>query len=207
MDKAIRVLHRTQALSPHGFIVHLEGRNPGDKINVDTLVGKTPFRLWNSCPSRGTSEALRGDLEDQHPEMLDAILNKTTVSCCVDVGHLWKQGYDPLRPFARWMPRTQVVHIHGVGKRDHKSLSLMPDPKLDPVVELLHSGFGGVVTLEIFNERDLIDSMEAFRKSSERSLDSLSLFMRFPPQRRRMRTLPCESEKRGLPIHSWFGRT
>ncbi len=168
VDKAIRVLHRTQALSPHGFIVHLEGRNPGDKINVDRWLENSISSLELLSEVVEPQKLCVENLEDQHPEMLDAILNKTTVSCCVDVGHLWKQGYDPLRPFARWMPRTQVVHIHGVGKRDHKSLSLMPDHKLDPVVELLHSGFGGVVTLEIFNERDLIDSMEAFRKSSER---------------------------------------
>jgi sugar phosphate isomerase/epimerase len=166
VDKAIRVIRKTQALSPHGFIVHLDGRSPGDKIDAMRWLENSLSSL--EILSREVCELEKlcvENLENHHPEMIDSILEKTGVSCCVDVGHLWKQGVDPLPSLTRWMSRTRVVHIHGVGKRDHKRLSLMTDDKLDPVVKFLRGNFDGVLTFEIFNERDLVDSMETFHRS------------------------------------------
>jgi sugar phosphate isomerase/epimerase len=168
VDKAIRVIHKTQVLSPHGFIVHLDGRIPGDRIDarrwLENSISSLEILFGEVKPEKLCIE----NLENQHPDMIDSILEETAVSCCVDVGHLWKQGLDPVPTLERWMPRARVVHIHGVGKRDHKSLSLISDDKLDPVVEFLHANFDGVLTFEIFNERDLVDSMETFRRSRER---------------------------------------
>jgi sugar phosphate isomerase/epimerase len=168
VDKAIRVIHKTQVLSPHGFIVHLDGRIPGDRIDARRWLENSISSLEILSGEVEPEKLCVENLENQHPDMIDSILEKTSVSCCVDVGHLWMQGLDPMPALERWMPRARVVHIHGVGKRDHKSLSLMPDDKLDPVVEFLHSGFGGVVTFEIFNERDLLDSLETLQRSLAR---------------------------------------
>jgi sugar phosphate isomerase/epimerase len=168
LDKAIRVIRKTQALSPHGFIVHLDARRPGDNIDAKRWLENSLSSLEMLSGEVEPEKLCVENLENHRPDMIDSILEKTAVSCCVDVGHLWKQGLDPMPALERWMPRARVVHIHGVGTRDHKSLSLISDDKLDPVVEFLHGNFDGVLTFEIFNERDLVDSMETFHRSRKR---------------------------------------
>jgi len=167
--KAIRVIRSTERLSPHAYIAHLDG---------DGLASAGDIRRWidNSLRSLEIISSEVGDpeticvenLDNQSPAMLDAILDNAPVSCCVDVGHLWKQGMDPLPYLDQWLPRAGVVHIHGVGERDHKRLSLIPAARLDPVVESLHKRFQGVLTFEVFNERDFLDSLGAFQESSLR---------------------------------------
>jgi sugar phosphate isomerase/epimerase len=100
--------------------------------------------------------------------MLDAVLEQMAVSCCIDVGHLWKQGLDPLLCLDTWLARCRVVHMHGVDRRDHKSLSLMPAEILDPVIERLVNEFAGVLTLEVFSEHDLEQSLAALQGSMRR---------------------------------------
>lgn len=164
--KAVRVIRSTEPLSPLGFIVHLDG---------DAQVGSDEYERWTDNSLRSLeilcNEVRRPELicvenlDNQPPAMLDAILDKMPVSRCVDVGHLWKQALDPLPLLDRWLSRARVVHIHGVGERDHKRLSLMSAATLDPVVETLHKHFQGVLTFEVFSERDLLDSLEAFQES------------------------------------------
>ncbi len=60
------------------------------------------------------------------------------------------------------LPRTRVIHLHGVAERDHQSLMHMPPDKLRPVVQMLfQEKYSGVLTLEIFNEDDLRSSEAA----------------------------------------------
>jgi len=167
--KAIRVIRGTERLQPHGFIVHLDGKA---QMSPDEL------RCWrdNSLRSleiicdevRHPGQICVENLEDQSPTTLDSILDTMPVSCCIDVGYLWKRGLDPIPVLDRWLSRARVVHIHGVGERDHKRLSLMSAAQLDPVVASLRMSFQGVLTFEVFSERDLLDSFAAFQESSVR---------------------------------------
>jgi adenosylcobalamin phosphodiesterase len=169
VSKALQVIRGTERLQPHGFIVHLDGKARTAPDELKRWTDNSLRSLEIIC-----NEVLRPELvcvenlDDQPPIMLDSILDKTPVSCCVDIGHLWKQGLDPVPVLDRWLSRARVVHIHGVGKRDHKRLSLMPEAILDPVVESLHRLFRGVLTLEVFSERDFLDSLAAFQESSLR---------------------------------------
>jgi sugar phosphate isomerase/epimerase len=169
VEKAIRVIRRTKPLSPHAYIVHLDGIPPNQPLDPERWLENSLASLEMLYAEVDDPKTLCVEnLENHQPEMIDEVLKNTPTSCCVDVGHLWKQGIDPLPQLARWLPRARVVHIHGVGSRDHKRLSLMPDDKLDPVVRFLDGAFNGVLTFEIFNERDLTESLEAFRRSRDR---------------------------------------
>jgi sugar phosphate isomerase/epimerase len=167
--KAVHVIRGTERLRPHGFIVHLDGTTGTGPDELERWTVNSLRSLEIICNEARIPELVCVEnLEDQSPTVLDAILDKMPVSCCVDIGHLWKQGLDPVPVIERWLSRARVVHIHGVGQRDHKSLALMPEARLDPVVETLHRLFRGVLTIEVFNERDLLDSLAAFQKSSKR---------------------------------------
>jgi len=169
LAKALSVIECTRELSPHGFVVHVEGAtgssmgDPGrgidNFINALEILGSEAGGIERLCVE---------NLEDRAPESLDLILEMIPVSCCVDVGHLWKQEVDPIPLLERWAPRTRVVHLHGVTGRDHRALSVMPVRALDPVVGLLHREFQGVVTLEVFSEESWLESVKAFQGAMER---------------------------------------
>ncbi len=169
LDAAVRVVGCTGELEPHGFIVHLDGTAAANTPAMDRWVENSVKSL--ECLAReagGLDRLCVENLDDQSPEMLDRLLAHIPVSCCVDVGHLWKQHLDPVPCLGAWLDRTRVVHLHGVGTRDHKGLSLVSPSRLDPVVALLSEQFQGVLTLEVFSEADLLDCQVTFAQSMGR---------------------------------------
>jgi sugar phosphate isomerase/epimerase len=96
------------------------------------------------------------------PEEVMALAERLGVGICLDLGHLFKAGLDPLPWLDGWLSRARVIHLHGWdGERDHRSLSVMPDEVVQPVVQRLHHrAFDGVVTLEVFSEADLLSSWQ-----------------------------------------------
>jgi sugar phosphate isomerase/epimerase len=95
------------------------------------------------------------------------VLDRIPVSRCVDVGHLWLDGHDPIPYLRAALPRTRVVHLHGIAGRDHRSLAFMPGEHVRAVLdELRRANYSGVLTLEIFSEEDFISSMEVIASVS-----------------------------------------
>jgi len=169
LEKARTVIRCTAPLLPHGYIVHLDGETTTTTDRVSAWLDNSLHSLDALVTEVGSPKLICVEnLDSQPPAMLDAILELSEVSCCVDIGHLWKQGLDARARLESWLSRARVVHLHGVGKRDHKRLSLVPPAHLDPVVEVLTAEFDGVVTLEIFNEPDLVDSLAVFEESVRR---------------------------------------
>jgi sugar phosphate isomerase/epimerase len=175
LEKAKRVIERTLPLEPEAFIVHLDGNE------IHSHPTPQMMEKWTSQACRALEAAARWsrafeslaieNLEGYPPGQLDGVMARVPVSRCVDVGHLWLDGHDPLPLLEKFLPRTRVIHLHGVHDssssapnrsfRDHQSLSHMPPEKLQPVIDILsiHS-FHGVLTLEVFNESDFLTSKE-----------------------------------------------
>jgi sugar phosphate isomerase/epimerase len=117
---------------------------------------------WAGDPARLAVE----NLEHYPPDFILPVLERAPVNRCVDIGHLWLDGHDPLPHLRAALPRTRVVHLHGVADRDHKSLAHMPPDKLDPVIALLlRENYAGVLTLEVFGEDDFHSSLAAVQSS------------------------------------------
>jgi len=84
----------------------------------------------------------------------EPVLERIAVNRTVDVGHLWLDGHDPVVYLRNALPRTRVIHIHGISGRDHKSLAHVPTEKLRAVLdELVRSNYRGVFTIEVFSVR------------------------------------------------------
>ncbi len=63
------------------------------------------------------------------------------------------------------LPRTRVVHLHGIAERDHRSLAFMPQEKVAEVwKELIKADYRGVLTLEMFSEEDFVSSLDVIEK-------------------------------------------
>jgi sugar phosphate isomerase/epimerase len=77
---------------------------------------------------------------------------------------------DPIPYLQAALPRTRVIHMHGVAERDHRSLMFMPQEKVRAVwEELIRVNYAGVLTLEIFSEEDFLSSMEVLGRLNSRS--------------------------------------
>lgn len=166
-ESALRVVGLTEKLQPHGYVTHLDARSGNSELDrlVENSLRSLDFLIREAAPA----ELLCVENLEDHPQgFMDAILCQTSVSCCVDVGHLWKINVDPVPCLESWLPRARVVHLHGMKEYDHRRLSLMPPEVLDPVVEILRKAFSGVLTLEIFKERDLWDSLNTLQESLKR---------------------------------------
>ncbi|AFM25414.1 cobamide remodeling phosphodiesterase CbiR [Desulfomonile tiedjei] len=168
MKSAFHAISLAQSLEPHGYVVHLDARDGNNA---------TAFLLDNALRSLETLIRQTGltelicveNLENHRPELIDAVLERIPVSCCADVGHIWKLGEDPVPLLKTWLQRIRIVHLHGFLEHDHRRLSLMPPSVLDPVVrQLQHANFGGVLTLEIFSERNLHESLQALQDAMDR---------------------------------------
>ncbi len=169
--KARGVIECTRGLDPWAYVLHLDGKS------VRTATDAESIRRWQNQSVRaleivsewagGTEKLAVENLETYPLDFIQPVLDRIPVSRCVDVGHLWLDGHDPIPYLRAAMPRTRVVHIHGIAERDHRSLRFMPQEKVRAVwEELIRAQYDGVLTLEIFSEEDFLSSMETIERLS-----------------------------------------
>ncbi len=171
--KARTVIAATRDLAPVAYIAHLDGREllPGpidSRAHADwcarTIVALEHVTDWIGDPVLLAVE----NLETYPLDFADPVLARVPVSRCVDIGHLWLDGHDPLPTLRQALPRTRVIHLHGLAAKDHSSLAHTPAAQLDRVIEaLLAADFDGLLTLEVF-EADFETSLAAVHASLER---------------------------------------
>jgi sugar phosphate isomerase/epimerase len=170
--KAKRVIDCTFGLNPWAFVLHLDGK--AIRTSSDTEL----IRRWQDQSMRaleivsawvGGAEKLAVENLETYPlDFIQPVLDRIPVSRCVDVGHLWLDGHDPVAYLQAALPRTRVVHIHGIAERDHRSLAFMPQEKVSAVFdELIRTEYEGVLTLEIFSEEDFLSSLEVIHRLSD----------------------------------------
>ena len=166
--KARKVINCTRDLNPFAYVLHLDGKEIKDSTNA------LQVQQWRDDSTRaleiigeyaGGAEKLAVENLERYPlSFILPVINRVAVSRCVDVGHLWLDGHDPLSYLQEALPRTKVIHIHGIAERDHESLAHTPPEKLKAVIGLLkHENFSGVMTLEVFGEEDFLSSMETLK--------------------------------------------
>jgi len=167
--KAKRVIDCTRGLYPWAYVLHLDGRS----VRTSTEAGL--IRRWQDQAVRalelvaewaGGAEKLAVENLETYPlDFIQPVLERIPVSRCVDVGHLWLDGHYPIPYLEEALPRTRVVHIHGIAERDHRSLAYMPQEKVSQVwEELIRANYMGVLTLEIFPRRISFLHWKSLRK-------------------------------------------
>ena len=170
--KAKRVMDCTRQLDPWAYVLHLDGRSVRTSTDADVLArwqDQSVRALEIAAEWAGGMEKLAVENLENYPlDFIDPVLERVAVSRCVDIGHLWLDGLDPLPYLQAALPRTRVVHMHGLAERDHRSLAFMPQEKVRAVWdELVRLDYKGVLTLEIFSEEDFLSSLDVIRKISQ----------------------------------------
>lgn len=167
--KAQRVIDCTRELQPWAYVLHLDGKS------VRTSTDAAAIAHWQDQSVRaleivsewvGEAEKLAVENLETYPlDFTQPVLERIPVSRCVDIGHLWLDGHDPIPYLRAALPRTRVIHMHGIAERDHRSLSFMSPEKVRAVwKQLIHMNYKGVLTLEIFSEEDFISSLDAIER-------------------------------------------
>jgi len=162
VDLARRVIRVARTLDPWGCVIHVEHREswPGSWTKWQRLAEASLRRLMEDIeePERLCVE----NIESVPPEEVFSLADRLGLGICLDVGHLFKVGLDPMPYLDGRLSQSRIVHLHGWdGERDHRSLSVVPVADLMSVIQrLFQSSYYGVVTLEVFNEEDLLSSWE-----------------------------------------------
>ena len=170
LRKAVRVVELMRTVAPHAFVLHLEGK--------DVLRGRVEPEVWRDRTvaaleilgrKAGGSEYLAVENLEGYPlGFLDPVLEQIGVSCCVDVGHLWLDEHDAVAFLRQHLHRTRVIHLHGIGTRDHQSVAHVPVDHLSAFLATLEEfSYTDVVTLEVFDRDDLNSSLRALQQAGE----------------------------------------
>ncbi|MBQ6509412.1 MAG: sugar phosphate isomerase/epimerase [Flexilinea sp.] len=168
ITKAMKVISATRALDPLAYVCHLECRDIPDREG-EALADWQAQRI-RAVNLLSEISGIRSGLAIENLERYPIEWNEPVIRACgthatLDIGHLFLQKIDPVPVMRKWLPLTSVVHLHGVGTRDHQSLKHMDKAEIRAVLaELKRQDYQGVVTLEIFNENDFTESMEMIRE-------------------------------------------
>lgn len=175
LAKARQVIELTHPLQPQSWVCHLEGRAVHQELPTSaamlTWQEETAKALDQACAWAGNGRRVAVEnLESYAADFVVPVVARTAAGRCVDVGHLWLDGVDPLPHLMAASSRLRVVHLHGVWDgRDHLSLAHAAPAQLDAVLRcLLALRFDGVLTLEIFGEDDFWSSLTALQAAIAR---------------------------------------
>ena len=167
--KAKRVIDCTKELDPWAYVLHLDGRSVKD-LRDDQVLSQWQDQSVQALKivadwAGGTEKLAVENLEGYPIDLLSPVLERVPVSRCVDIGHLWLDGIDPVPYLQSALPRTRVIHLHGIAERDHRSLAFMPQEKVQAVLrELIRANYQGVLTLEVFSQDDFLSSLDTIEK-------------------------------------------
>ena len=134
---------------------------------------QTAIALEQVCAWAGNGGRVAVEnLEGYPPDFVAPVVARTPAGRCLDVGHLWLDGIDPLPYLEAALPRLRVLHLHGVepqSRTDHRSLAHADPAQLDAIVgRLVTAGYSGVVCLEIFENDDFHSSLAALAAAVHR---------------------------------------
>jgi sugar phosphate isomerase/epimerase len=168
LEKAKRVIDCIRELDPWAYVLHLDGKSVRGGAVTKVM------RHWQDNAVRSLEIVGRwaGDVKKLAVENIEGyplnfyepVLEQIAVSRAVDIGHLWLDHNDPVAYLRKALPRTSVIHVHGIDGRDHKSLKHVPTEKLHAVFdELVRAKYQGVLTIEVFSEDDFLTSCAAIK--------------------------------------------
>jgi sugar phosphate isomerase/epimerase len=165
VSRVLRAIERTRPLAPEAIVVHVYlGDREGDAPPADLAAfRRRAARSLSEIVTAGVSpRALCVESLDYDFELVAPVVEELGLSAALDVGHLQRDGRPVAPLLARHLHRARVVQWHGVepGGRDHRSLRHVPEAAARALLDTLRgAGYQGVLTVEVFGERDLMESL------------------------------------------------
>jgi sugar phosphate isomerase/epimerase len=156
----LAIMDRTRPLRPFAYILHLEGVTiESDQTRVRTWQNDIAELLPALIERAGDPALLCVENLNYPFAWCEPLLDTFNLGVCIDLGHLWIGGDNAEAHLKRHLPRTRVIHLHGVyDRRDHLALTALSPGRLRPILNSIDK-FTGVLTLEIFNYEEVRDSV------------------------------------------------
>jgi hypothetical protein len=134
-----------RSLKAHTHTLHLQ-KEPEFFKNLSEFIEKVqaPITIENS---------------ENDTELFELITDKS-VGICLDLGHVICHGQSVDKHLKKWGDRVELIHLHGTdSERDHKSIRFIDKATLKTIKNfaLEHEV---TVCLEVFNEKDLMESRD-----------------------------------------------
>lgn len=154
-----RAIDLVRPINPSTHTLHLHcdiNRTHGNIRNWRDAARKGVERLLEKgVPSKSVSiESL-----DYPFEWVAPIVAEFGLGICLDIGHLFRYGFDAKDIFDEYGKNTVILHIHGVENgRDHLPLNRLSEEHARDLLYILKR-FTGVVSIEVFSYRYLCDSL------------------------------------------------
>lgn len=165
VDVVRHMVELTDSLPVSVHVIHaVRPENTSDNVTLSTTdTDRWRERIKNSFESiisAGISAAyLAVETLDYPLDWIDSVIYDFGLSVCLDLGHLWLAGRNPVSYYHKYQQQTRILHLHGMENgKDHLALDrLNSDLKRD--VRRILSDFKGVVSLEVFSLDHLIPSL------------------------------------------------
>jgi nicotinate-nucleotide--dimethylbenzimidazole phosphoribosyltransferase len=168
-------INRTKSLPIHGYVAHVHIGEMED--DTSAFNSKDVDEMQLASILKDTEDSLTQILNDteidhdllcletleKRPFDLMDMIDKLDLRIALDVGHMVRFKYYNAEMIRTLLPLTRIVHLHGVADgEDHRSLTENKDFDLDKFLETLHeySRSDIVVTLEVFDKKKLLDSID-----------------------------------------------
>jgi sugar phosphate isomerase/epimerase len=161
-----RAIKAADAFRPDAYVVHVYlGEHEHDQDVPSDLAA------WRRRAARSLEEILRigidpsdlcVELLDYDFALIEPVIADLGLSVTLDVGHLLRDALDEEKLLRKHLDRTRLIQWHGVDAsgRDHRSLAHYPYDRARRLWNtLLEYPYQGVLTLEVFREADLEESM------------------------------------------------
>jgi len=166
------VIERTLPLNPSLYTLHLDFTNPPTpplrRTEDGGFVQEKDVEAWRRRVSRSLKEILNNGIEAKrisietlaYPfEWIEDMVDQFGFSICLDIGHILTHGYGLGHYLKSYLPRTSVVHLHGVRKgSDHLGIEKLPEPDLNLILSALRH-YHGIVSIEVFSMNALESSL------------------------------------------------
>ncbi len=163
LAKARRVIQLTESLQPFSYNLHFEKRDPqGVEIKqISTWKHYLRHSCGELCEGLANPRTLCVENLNYPLELVSDILEEFDLSAILDLGHLMLYGMDYEVYLNKFLPRTRVIHLHGVNDgKDHLSLAKSRADDLHRIFSILKEwNYQHVLTLEVFSKKDLEESL------------------------------------------------
>jgi sugar phosphate isomerase/epimerase len=172
-----RVIQKTLRLNPSFYVLHLDFINPPTLPSLRRREGEfmqeMDIEAWRLRLIRSLKEILEDGMESKriaietlgYPfEWIEDVVKEFGFSICLDIGHILMNGYDLDHYFKAYLPKTSVIHLHGVHKgSDHLGIEALPGPDLNLILSTLHH-YHGIVSIEVFSINALKSSLSTLEE-------------------------------------------
>lgn len=173
-----RIYRRTAPLPVTSYTLHLA--YPPEAAREEGAV-----RRWQDGTRAGLGALLDTGVEparlsienlDYPFEWSAPLVESLNLRVCLDIGHLIIYGKGPSTTAAvssaldRYLPRTTVIHLHGVADgKDHRPLDELDTDLLEMILERLRH-FRASLSLEVFGLEALQRSLACFEAAWEKTI-------------------------------------